>query len=756
MDEQADKLVEDATAGLRSDPELRLDVRKELLSHLERTAENFCAEGCEDAEEQARKTFGSPLELAGELLEGNKRRMRFRALARLFVGALLVPLAVVVALYLGYGGLARQAILLVNLNNSAMEMPYYFGQFKLPMPPGGLYPSWQQLEKQLDTAGIIQGHNQQRFANQAKRQWEAHRNSPDEPMYFAYYTAIRHITLHPRRRGETMPSNTDTRAYQQWQQREAAFAEFEQEMRLGERLEPDNALYAQKLAWAYLNVSMRSKEEQPQPAATDELYDQQLFDQAVAELHRLYGKSALRAYHLEMVRERIDRLPEPRYIEQYLVQTSMWAHELLPEYSQMRSTARQICGVQRLLAAQGWTEEAEFFMRCWWTLPTQVERGSDNLIGVLSANAIARVLGESTANLYDDMGRPADAARVRGELARFISPIQTRREGRRNQSPDQNLKLHGGLLVQRYANSKLFDPPPVADLRPSRLYEYNLLEQLMLSIVLLFFSGFLIVAALAGFVWLRRLREGRSAPFLLLPGWRDGARVVLLGLAVPTVLYLLYTWSPLGGRQYGLPVNWPRFTIEVLAMMAILLHLPERLMRDMVHRRCRALGVAVPKAGFSLSLLAVPFLLATAFGIYYMARIMREGGTGNLAGDIVNLLFSVLPLPVICIVAVSLPMFGYYLIRRIIGTRRPRTVSEYALYRGTLARSLVPVYAAAVILLGGLVQPYLLHREASLLRQDRCLFNRFDGGRMPMEVEAVQKIKSEVLQVAEELERERE
>lgn len=81
MDERFTQFVEDVTGGLAADRELRLDVQHELADHLERTAEAFREEGMDDAAStaQALKVFGAPVEIAGELLEANKRRMHWRA-----------------------------------------------------------------------------------------------------------------------------------------------------------------------------------------------------------------------------------------------------------------------------------------------------------------------------------------------------------------------------------------------------------------------------------------------------------------------------------------------------------------------------------------------------------------------------------------------------------------------------------------------------------------------------------------------------
>lgn len=86
------KLVEQSTVGLKDDPELRLDVRRELRSHVETAVEEHRAAG--KTEEQsltlAAKEFGSPTEIATDLLSANRGRMKLRALARLGIRALLI------------------------------------------------------------------------------------------------------------------------------------------------------------------------------------------------------------------------------------------------------------------------------------------------------------------------------------------------------------------------------------------------------------------------------------------------------------------------------------------------------------------------------------------------------------------------------------------------------------------------------------------------------------------------------------------
>lgn len=94
-------LADNATEGLRGDPELRLDVRQELISHLQETAEACRAEGHSDAESTAFaiKAFGPATDIAADLASANVTRMRLRGLARLAARMVLVPLSLAVAVW---------------------------------------------------------------------------------------------------------------------------------------------------------------------------------------------------------------------------------------------------------------------------------------------------------------------------------------------------------------------------------------------------------------------------------------------------------------------------------------------------------------------------------------------------------------------------------------------------------------------------------------------------------------------------------
>ncbi|MFA6294316.1 MAG: permease prefix domain 1-containing protein, partial [Victivallales bacterium] len=104
MDEQkrSEEFLNAATAGLKNDPELRLDVRAELHSHLEEHQREAEANGLDPdaAADEAIRAMGTPADLAADLERANRHRMRIRSLIKIAVQWLLAPLAVAVALYM--------------------------------------------------------------------------------------------------------------------------------------------------------------------------------------------------------------------------------------------------------------------------------------------------------------------------------------------------------------------------------------------------------------------------------------------------------------------------------------------------------------------------------------------------------------------------------------------------------------------------------------------------------------------------------
>ncbi len=128
------------------------------------------------------------------------------------------------------------------------------------------------------------------------------------------------------------------------------------------------------------------------------------------------------------------------------------------------------------------------------------------------------------------------------------------------------------------------------------MHEHVLAEEVAVQGLLLLLVLALLGTMAQGVLWLYRMRRAASIPFLLLPPAKEIFRALLLGIALPMLVYWLYTRCPIiGGREF----NWsggmrPRFVIELGLLSFLMLWLPARFIRRYLHRRCDELGIALP------------------------------------------------------------------------------------------------------------------------------------------------------------------
>jgi len=101
MDEQkqSEDFLNAATAGLKNDPELQLDVQAELRTHLEEHRRETEGKGLapEAAIDEAVRAMGTSAELAASLESANRHRMRLRSVIKIAAQCLLAPLTVAIA-----------------------------------------------------------------------------------------------------------------------------------------------------------------------------------------------------------------------------------------------------------------------------------------------------------------------------------------------------------------------------------------------------------------------------------------------------------------------------------------------------------------------------------------------------------------------------------------------------------------------------------------------------------------------------------
>jgi hypothetical protein len=235
-----------------------------------------------------------------------------------------------------------------------------------------------------------------------------------------------------------------------------------------------------------------------------------------------------------------------------------------------------------------------------------------------------------------------------------------------------------GMLLPALGDQGITD----ADLEPGRRSDFVMLEQSAVATLIVVFVFLMLVAGLLALRWWRSDAVG-SAPFLMLPDWRSGTRIIAVSVVLPAAIFILYTrFSGLAGRENAVTSNVPRYVAELLAFGLFILIASTRMSLRHVRSRCRVLGVPVPEKRRTLAWLAV-------------------------------------------------------------------WRSDYGLYLGTAARSLIPVFAVAVLLLGGVVQPWLAREETRWLRADPLLSQGSNiAGFTSVETRVVNRLKAGMLEGA--------
>lgn len=667
-----EKIAAEAAAGFQGDRELYLDVTQELVSHLEEKADRFHREGHDEAEsaEMAKKSFGSPLDMAAELLAANRQRLRLRTLFRLTFAALIVPLAVVLALYVGYGRVARlYQMSAIFTDQQTSQLP--------TLPLIGLDT---EATKKAPIIRELEGAHH--APDKIYRYWEMHRTAPESQRYYAYYA--------------TCLQTEDEQAYMT-------------AMRRGERLEPENALYNVLLAQYYLSHGMIAQEEQPRVKGKqppDKLKDRRTFELGIAELLKAVKKPYFCSYQMHIVQQQLNALPRPMLTEDYIQRIAFKSTILFPQFVRYRTLAREISGCARLLATEGRTTEAEAVMDTWKPYTVLLTTDDNNtLIGGLVTLAVGTVLTKQGDAVYQQLGRQEKAR----EMAAIHQRLSTWKTARHRSSirSDQLISQHGprmfSMMLSTFGNTAV---PQLQELTPTRMHEHVLIEEGIVQAVLILLALALLGTLLQGIFWLHRLRRAAAVPVLLMPPAREIARALFFGIVLPAAIYWCYSRLPvLGGREYGFAsAMWPRFAMELLLLVLLMLWLPERIIKRYIRKRCVELDIAVPTVREETRISRM------VRGVYFTALVLAAIAIFFLGIDGYGLLFKLAG--VILAVLLSVAAFRHAWAKR----------QEFGLYYGTLARSLAPVYAFAIILLALSAEPLLLQQEARWLRQDTLVF----------------------------------
>lgn len=721
-DERSDAYLDAATAGLRDDRELQLDVRAELASHLEERRRDAEGRGLssDDAAAEALKDLGPVPELAEELLGANRRRMRRRAWLRHAARWLLVPAAVLVAvLSLDLGrALSIQGTMGGFSGGDALH-PARALFARLPSLPDLPFPGGRRHRLTPDEQLILHGDPAQ--ADPVARQRAIWERWPEEKDFLHNY--VTHLLVQRAPAADAPPE---------------AAAEFAAEVSALQAHDPANARFDYLLAGQALRQAVDRSGEKPI------IRDRAALEQGMAFLRAGLAKPEYRRHAREMLVRRLEIMGPPETLLEQVSEVAVAAGTLLPDLGSFRNLARDSVVYAEALIAEGRGAEAEPFLQAPQRLAVQLHQDSFTLIDVLVVAAVAGIGEQQVPPLYGKLGQPERAEQFRREMAALGEPV--RRWKARCNAPatvaalgDRQWRDQGSVLVALLLPA-LGELPTPEELRPSRLVEYTVADSLLASVLSLCLLGAMVLCALH--TVLVRLVAGRGAgSFLLLPDWETTLRIQFLGIVLPLLAFLACTrLLPIGGRAVNVWANAGVLVVLDLLFVVAAVGVTALVTARTVRRRCGELSVPVPpRHGRVWRALPLVWLgLAVATWLAWRVLLPR-GAHGSAA------LGLLLAAALLALLVAGLAAAG---VRQLV--LRVRARGALRAHAATVTRALVPVFALALIVLNLTARPYLAWEERRLVRQDTLLrIDARSGGFTSLETRLVERLRADIATAVE-------
>ena len=512
-------------------------------------------------------------------------------------------------------------------------------------------------------------------------------------------------------------------------------------------LDPDNA------RWDYLladNLLAQSIKDQYSVTNADgsvtngwamQVLDRTKLDQAMAHFKTGLGKPMFRRYTREMQVERLAIMGEPTTFLKQIAEIGMAAGMMLPDVSSLRHLSRVSMAYVNLLTKEGRTKEAGEFLMAYRRYVPQINDDTFTLIDALVAGAVAGINADKMPAAFSKLGDDATAKQVRIETEALVQPINDFRK-RQKEFRDhsvwwEDISRHSGMLAELMVPS-LGECPSVADLTPSRLAEYAVIERGTLGAISGCMEVMLMVCVVLA-LYYRLMSKATPRPILLLPSATEWGRLLLWGLLIPVLCYYGVTrWAPWCNRSLSPSIEYPQLISQSLALLLVIVAVIFTIVIGRVRRGCSELMLPVapvvplPWRAWGCVLVGVPMVL----GILPEGMLTLE--------DIPGHHWSAYLPPVM---GGALILSGLaYLIHGIIWRQWFR--KDYAAYYGSLMRALIPVMALTVIVLNSVAYPYLRWEERHWITSDTLVRIDPNGSFTVVEARVTHRLKTEVQQAA--------
>jgi len=704
------------TVCLKNDLEVQLDVRAELRTHLEEQIAKFQNEGHTELEaiDLALGTFGSAGEVAESLLMANARRMKLRALARLSIRAVLIPAALILVVWV-CASMANRSFPRVGWVNVQSEL----------------------FEPLLDDLGeeqrflFVGDTSRKRFSQQQRAIWEAH---PDRIEYLDNYLTF---LVEDQMNSKAFPPDY-------------LITEFEH----AKALDPENARYNYLLAGLLIksSTSIKNVDEDEIPpeeiAAAGsscsygwtcggrtryqfEIRDRNLLNRAMTEILEGAKKPYFRSYAGAMAHERIAQLPRATKVEEQAARVRMATGRFLPENAIGDEIVKAVARCAALAQQEGDTELSERLLQSWYPYATKMAEDGETGLDLLVIQYSMSQAEFDFAPIFVSMNREAQAEAVR-KLARSARapylgrsaqvPVNEDEGGLRDPRVQQGGLLSGTFVAPMYY-------PPGTSLRQIVSVNQNVLERIGLLGIALTLSAALIGSILIALRWIWA-RTDTGQPVLILLRPLAFARVVAYSILIPLFVYVVYTrWTTFSGREYSVLFMGGRFALELALLGFAMVCMSMLQTSHYVRARCEAIDIPTP-AAISRKTLGFGGLLAVLAASSCVAMNYWTGERANMTVMVGQ--YGVFIGFLVAFAVVVAQRFA----RCLTGAR------SFGQYYGTVARSLIPVLATGLVILCGLVNPYLANAETRLIHNTpHIVFDADHPGITELEVAGVAPLK---------------
>jgi hypothetical protein len=606
-------LLDRLTHPLRMDPELRREISRELLGHLEDSKAQFLDAGMteSDARAAAMKAMGDEKEVAEQLWQANRRRVRVRRAVKWAAGVTLMPASAAIAVSMAWGAIVSIAMLLGTTGGVAGFMSSSISD---------RFSRHAVAELPADARAVLSDgrDSHEQVIASAKTLADAH---PNDPLYYANYAkqCLSDVIVHDRAR-----QLIDRAKAKQ------VLAVLDR----GKQVEPDNGSYPLVKAALLFEASSRNLEEVPVKSlpgfdyvnaagkhdwwaiSAYQVNDPAQFELALAEVHEAAGKPYIDGHSTDLVEQSLALLAPPRTLAEEVWRREHLAGVPLP-YSRFYEIAPALSRAAEL-ARHGQVDRAKEMVRDCRRIAISIAGRAQLVYDLMVARRMyALTLGTEALidqQTGDTAGFERALASLREEDAFFNRLWHERRTlANRRMSSDR-----AGMADRYFLASKA---PEFADFAPGRRAEYAVADRLALSALLIILTG---LAAVAGArACALRIKTGRW-PAIAFMGWRRLAEVVLVSCVLPVALYAIYTLSPLSGRERAADNSVERLAIEYAAVACAVLALLRTLSDRALRKRAAELGAEELKrrgpgkfritAGIVLAIAVVIFLAHTRNG----------------------------------------------------------------------------------------------------------------------------------------------